>query len=246
MDFLANVYQNLQKWYKSDLGSWIYDLECDELDEILQNCFGYHLLQFEGPEDLDWLRSSPIKHKIRVNFGSVSTFTDISQVSIADDGIPFAENSVDVVILPHTLDLYGEPEQLLQEMTRILMPEGKLVIFGFNVYSLWGLWRKFVQPTPECNYYSISRLIHWLKNNDCEVDKIKTVAYRPPVIGSSLHSKLSFMEALGSTCWPHRGGIYMILAHKQRGTLTPLRLMNKPLQIVSKKNITAPTQRSYK
>ncbi|MCN4144869.1 MAG: class I SAM-dependent methyltransferase [Thiohalomonas sp.] len=56
------------------------------------------------------------------------------------DNLGIQNQSVDVVILAHTLEFEMNPQQILREVDRILVPEGKAVFLGFNPFSLWGLW----------------------------------------------------------------------------------------------------------
>jgi ubiquinone/menaquinone biosynthesis C-methylase UbiE len=55
------------------------------------------------------------------------------------DALPFDSASLDLVVLPHTLELASDPHQTLREVERVLVPEGRVVIVGFNPASLWGL-----------------------------------------------------------------------------------------------------------
>jgi hypothetical protein len=43
------------------------------------------------------------------------------------------------VVLPHALELARDPHHALREVERVLVPEGRVVISGFNPASLWGL-----------------------------------------------------------------------------------------------------------
>ena len=55
------------------------------------------------------------------------------------DALPFPQHSVDLVVLPHSLELARDPHQTLREVERVLVPEGRVVIAGFNPASLWGM-----------------------------------------------------------------------------------------------------------
>jgi SAM-dependent methyltransferase len=55
------------------------------------------------------------------------------------DALPFPNQSLDLVLLPHTLELARDPHDTLREVERVLVPEGRVVIVGFNPASLWGL-----------------------------------------------------------------------------------------------------------
>ncbi|WP_223717365.1 class I SAM-dependent methyltransferase, partial [Escherichia fergusonii] len=56
--------------------------------------------------------------------------------------LPFPANSLDLVVLPHALELASDPHETLREVERVLVPEGRVVILGFNPASLWGLWQR--------------------------------------------------------------------------------------------------------
>jgi SAM-dependent methyltransferase len=53
--------------------------------------------------------------------------------------LPFADQSLDLVVLPHTLERAEDPHRSLAEVERVLRPEGRVVIVGLNPVSLWGL-----------------------------------------------------------------------------------------------------------
>ena len=52
--------------------------------------------------------------------------------------LPFATQSLDLVVMPHVLEFSAEPHQVLREVERVLIPEGQVIICGFNPISMWG------------------------------------------------------------------------------------------------------------
>lgn len=50
--------------------------------------------------------------------------------------LPFFTASVDMVILPHFLEFNKNKHQVLREVERVLKPEGKLLILGFNPWNI--------------------------------------------------------------------------------------------------------------
>ena len=79
--------------------------------------------------------------------------------------LPFAENGVDLIVLPHVLEFTDEPHQLLREVHRVIRPEGHLIIAGFNPFSLFGAKRYFgrEQTMPWTgNFIALYRLKDWL------------------------------------------------------------------------------------
>ena len=57
--------------------------------------------------------------------------------------LPFPENSLDLIVLPHALEFTSDPHQLLREVYRAMRAEGQIVISGFNPFSLFGAKRYF-------------------------------------------------------------------------------------------------------
>ena len=55
------------------------------------------------------------------------------------DALPFQTDSVDVLLMPHALELTNDPHQVLREAHRVLTPEGHLILSGFNPWSLAGI-----------------------------------------------------------------------------------------------------------
>ena len=53
------------------------------------------------------------------------------------EALPFKSESVDMIILPHLLDFDRQKHQVLREVERILKPEGKLIILGFNPWNIY-------------------------------------------------------------------------------------------------------------
>jgi ubiquinone/menaquinone biosynthesis C-methylase UbiE len=136
--------------------------------------------------------------------------------------LPVASDSVDAVILPHTLDFASNPHQVLREVERALIPEGRVIIIGFNPFSLWGLWRLFGRwrgAVPWCaNFVSYPRLNDWLTLMGFDVERADVMEFRPPTRASRLES----VERVGRRVWPMLAGIYAVRAVKRVSRVTPL------------------------
>ncbi len=106
---------------------------------------------------------------------------------VADlDAIPLLDNSVDFVLLHHTLEFSENPHQVLREVTRVLAPGGNLVIVGFNRWSLFGLRRWFSQivgvTAPWAHHpLSTGRLIDWMHLMSCEPMGVARGFYGLPI-----------------------------------------------------------------
>ncbi|MDJ0808132.1 MAG: methyltransferase domain-containing protein [Gammaproteobacteria bacterium] len=215
------------------------------LERRLSNLFGYYLIQIGCMDTkLDLLRSSPAKNKLLMDRGmeDLSLWADPMH-------LPLATDSVDGVLLHHSLDFSLDPHQLLREVERILIPEGKLLIVGFNPWSLWGgrrlLYLRGRQPPWSGHFFSLKRVSDWLALLGFDLMGIDHMNFRPPLQSQGLMQKLQFMERLGEAAWPLLGGVYVLEAVKRTLTMTPI----KPRWRIRKKVLPAavePTTRNMR
>jgi len=76
--------------------------------------------------------------------------------------LPLDTESVDVLILPHVLEFEPDRHQLLREAERVLKPEGRLHILGFNPLSLHAWWRPAGSSPLHWGCISPGRVLDWL------------------------------------------------------------------------------------
>lgn len=141
----------MQRWLETPPGEYLLAWERAQFDAVVADIFGYHALQL-GLAPLPALQANRMPHRwLAVSaagngLGSVAMPNASNQViqPVADlvtdfAALPFFENSLDLLVLPHSLELSLDPHATLREAQRVLVPEGKLVVCGFNPMSLWGL-----------------------------------------------------------------------------------------------------------
>src|SRR5690606_4793432 len=131
---------------------------------------------------------------------------------------PLATQSVDLLTLPHALEYASDPHRVLREAERVLMPEGRLVITGFNPWSLWSLRHRLSRRDwlPECDrLISIARLKDWLKLLSFDMDRGHFGCYVPPVSSERWLRRYAFMEDAGDRWWPVCGAVYVVSAVKR-------------------------------
>jgi SAM-dependent methyltransferase len=211
----------LRDWFATPLGQYLLEKEQAYLDDVTPDIFGFHAVQLGVPE-VDLLRASRIAHRIRI------APDDHPDVAAKCDELPIATQSVDLVVLPHALEFAREPHGILREVDRIMMPEGRLVIVGFNPWSLWGL-RSAVglsrnQYPWNGSFVSLLRVKDWLALLGFDVSAGRLVAYAPPFDNAGLRRRFGFMEPAGDRWWAVGGAVYMLQAIKRvRGMrlLTP-------------------------
>lgn len=201
----------LDLWLDSPLGRYVLEWEQKRLDEAVADVFGFNALQLGLPQ-CDFLRANRIALRQKAGgFGAVDICCDLT-------ALPFATQSVDLVILPHVLEFHADPHQLLREIERILIPEGQLIILGFNPLSLWGLQKRLRRRATfpwNGEYLSLLRLKDWLKLLGFEIDRGAFGCYAPPCRQQKWLDRLHFMEAAGDRWWGFAGGIYLLRAVKR-------------------------------
>jgi SAM-dependent methyltransferase len=242
----------LTDWLKTPAGRYVLEWEQTHLDAAVADLFGFHALQLGLPE-LDTLRANRMPHRwlavegvppaadAPTGQGEVAAPSDAPDASAAEtphtaialhcdfDALPFDSHSLDLVVLPHALELARDPHLALREVERVLVPEGRVVIVGFNPNSLWGLrqqlgrWRRllgagarrppFMPSTGEFMRYR--RLRDWLQLLSFEVEAGRFGCYRPPVVSQQWLTRYAWMERFGDRWWPVFGAVYFVVAVKR-------------------------------
>jgi SAM-dependent methyltransferase len=137
------------------------------------------------------------------------------------EDLPLLTESIDLLVLPHTMEVSADPHRLLREAQRVLIPEGRLVITGFNPWSLWRLRRASLPGRSSASghaWISLPRLKDWLKllNFDLGAGGASAFgAYVPPVQTDAWHARLGWMDPAGRRWWPMAGGAYFLMAVKR-------------------------------
>ena len=140
----------------------------------------------------------------------------------------FDAASLDLVILPHALELARDPHLALREVERVLVPEGRVIIVGFNPASLWGarqkigrLRRRLSRSSGELflphsgEFVGYRRLRDWLRLLSFEVESGRFGCYIPPVTSAKWLARFGWMEKAGDRWWPICGGVYVVRAIKR-------------------------------
>lgn len=232
----------LTDWLSTPPGTYLLDWERAHFDHAVANVFGYHALQI-GLPSLDTLQANRMPHRwLALEPGDSSVRAESTEADSATAprrgssrraalmthsmALPFPENSLDLVVLPHTLELSLDPHATLREVARVLVPEGRVVISGFNPASLWGLRQRrghlykrwgydslFLPPTGE--FIGYWRLRDWLRLLDFEVESGQFGCYRPALTSQPWLNRFAWMDGLGQRWWTIFGAVYFVTAVKR-------------------------------
>ncbi|HXZ53122.1 MAG TPA: methyltransferase domain-containing protein [Burkholderiales bacterium] len=206
------VRSSLAEWFVTPQGHYVLDWELAQFDNAVDDVFGYRAVQAGLPE-IDFLRQNriPFRFSLALEPGGALAADPLQ--------LPLASQSVDLVALPHVLETHNDPHQVLREAERVLVPEGRLVVSGFNTMSLWRLRQAFsgrCAGAPwDARFISLLRLRDWLRLLGFELNGGAFGCYAPPFRQPKWLARFEFMEKAGARWWPILGGVYVVRAVKR-------------------------------
>ena len=229
----------LTDWLKTPPGEYLLAWEREQFDQTVSDIFGYHALQL-GFAELDALRANRMPHqwlatesmqhaaKHETALDGSSSQPKVALAALVTDAgaLPFPANSLDLLVLPHTLELNQDPHATLREVERVLVPEGRVVISGLNPTSLWAMRQRrahFYQRfgssdlfLPEAGeFIGYWRLRDWLRLLNFEVESGRFGCYRPAFETDKWLSRFEWMDRVGGRWWPILGAVYFLVAVKR-------------------------------
>ncbi len=244
----------LAAWFATAPGQYVLDWERAQLDRALADVFGFHALQLGLPQ-IDGLDGNRMPHRwlaldrarpLPAPAATLATVdadaglwravdgdaepaaaTRAAALLCHSDALPFPNNSLDLVLLPHTLELSRDPHLTLREVERVLVPEGRVAIVGFNPASLWGLRQQLGRlrrgvggrapmfMPREGDLIGYRRLRDWLRLLSFEVEGGRFGCYRAPLHSAAWLQRSAWMDATGERWWPVFGALYFVLAVKR-------------------------------
>ena len=204
---------SLSGWLSTPQGAYVLGWELAQYDSAVDDVFGFRAVQVGLPE-VDFLRQNriPFRFSLALEPGAALAADPLQ--------LPLASQSVDLVALPHVLEFHPNPHEVLREVERVLMPEGHIVISGFNTASLWRGRQVFTfgkeKAMPwDAKFIGLLRLREWLRLLGFELNGGMFGCYAPPFANRKWLDRFAFMEKAGSRWWPIAGGIYVVRAVKR-------------------------------
>ncbi|WP_130537506.1 methyltransferase domain-containing protein [Thiomicrorhabdus indica] len=163
----------LIEWFQKEKNRCFYQEEVQLLNRCLPNLFGFFLVQLGRISNENICSASRVNHKVLVDYklppADVS-FLEVQKVQADLDYLPIGKDCVDVLVLPHTLEVAADPHYLLRQADAMLIPEGHLVITGFVPagYISWSQgwrtpWISKNDSRVHVNLESPKKIKEWLK-----------------------------------------------------------------------------------
>lgn len=232
----------MNAWLSSELAKELFANEQALLDQVLPQLAGYVLIQ-HGFVNYPLFESSPISRKWLVQ-SQLDLSVACPCVCAYPEQLPFADESVDVVILQHSLDISEHPHQILREASRVLLSGGHAVVIGFNPYSFWGI-RKFFNGFFESepwnyHFFRRGRLKDWYRLLDLHTVSSRTGFMRPPINVSGLLNRFKILDNIPLLrSWA--GAFHITVLKKEKVGMIPVRLGWKEYRLLEFPVITPVT-----
>ena len=217
----------MPKWFETPPGRYLLAWERAEFDRAVSDIFGYHALQLGLPE-IDTLQANRMPHKWLALHAPEQAGPARRKAALVTEfsALPFEANSLDLVVLPHSLELSVDPHATLREVERVLVPDGKVVICCLNPASLWGLRQRRAHLyrrlglgqlfLPDAGgFISYRRLRDWLRLLSFEVEVGNFGCYRPSISSEKWLNRYDWMDRAGERWWPIFGAVYFLVAVKR-------------------------------
>jgi SAM-dependent methyltransferase len=223
---MSDAIIGMHQWFETPPGRYLMAWEKSEFDRAVSDIFGFHALQL-GLPDIDALAANRMPHRWLALQEPPRARPGAKPALVTDfAALPFEENSLDLVILPHSLELNVDPHATLREVERVLVPEGKVVISCLNPASLWGLRQRRAHVyrrlgfgdlflPSEGEFIGYWRLRDWLRLLSFEVEASHFGCWRPSFKTDRWLERFDWMDHAGERWWPIFGAVYFLVAVKR-------------------------------
>jgi len=225
-DKISSISRDAGAWLVTPLGQALLAQEQRVVEEAFDGIFGEQCLQIGRWGDARcFLRFTRTQRSVCVSDDFPGSAESRPGAYGEPHRLPVASDSIDLVLLPHTLDFSERPHAILREVHRVLRSDGYLVVLGFKPGGLWGL-RRLVPgaglPPGARHLISDRRLSDWLRLLDLRIHGVSRYFFRWPLPGNRGPSSPDW-ERRGQRFWPELAACYMLTAQKRVYTLTQIR-----------------------
>ncbi len=238
---LVESSENIEKWFDSNLGRRMLLQQQQQLDKLMPEIFGYHLMQLSVLRNIRLSRESPVTHHFSLdcdpakisnkeNDADSNENTELTVKSAAAisefENLPIDEESIDAAILHHVLDYSINPHQLLRETARTIISNGYIIVIGFNPSSPLVLKKqigRYIKRSDHWRYHDLrkNRIVDWLRVLGFEPMLIEYGSHGLPF--NRVYSKT--LDKVFNYVLPASGAFYIIVARKH---VVPMTIIRKP------------------
>ena len=213
--------ESYRRFYASPTVQALLSRELSALTPILAGVYGNNGLFLRPHESVaPKLPAHLVSHVVEVSPRSENLFSGAAHFEATE--LPFVNDSFQLVIAQHAFELIADAEAMASEVSRVLAPEGVLLVLGFNPFGSWRPWlvgqsmrgaRLSLQSASACSSRFMRQQIDTL-----QVRYPGLMLPNDPAQPQSRYARW-FADTFGRF-----GSSWLMLARKRRSTLTPLRL----------------------
>ena len=215
---------SVSQFLDSAPGRLLLEWEKNVFQTLTADVFGTTALQIGMPElhtlsanriRSQWLLEAPTE------LPSVPPPPQLGRIAGLPEFLPIADESLDLITLPHALDFSACPQQALREAVRVLEPEGRIVLTGFNPLSHWWLRQQAVclgaRPylPSRMNPVPLTRLKDWFSLLGLEIDRGIFGLYRPAFRSEKRLRTWQWIDKAGDRWMPHLSNLIALSAVKR-------------------------------
>ena len=216
--------QSLPGWFDTLLGSALLEQEREAVGAALECVFGEQFLQVGawGPPELFVALARTQRRALLCDCDVPAGYIRAHPASLA-----IQSDSIDALLLPHTLELEPDPHEVLREAQRALRPEGCLVVLGFEPLGSWAMRSRIARggfPPGTLRLLSERRLADWLKLLGFDVDPASRFLFTLPFVRAQTGRLRRWADGAGKALGSRLSGAYVLRARKRVHAVTPIRL----------------------
>jgi SAM-dependent methyltransferase len=238
-----------EEWLATPLGRRCLANEQRLMRHVLDRVFGEQLLQIGawGPPDAFVRYARTQRAALAVVDLPRDAARHVGADVVMDPGqLGIASDSVDAVILPHTLERTASPHALIREAGRILRADGHFVALGFDPNGPWGLRHLLARegyPAGSRKLYREGQLRDWLKLLSFDVEP--AIAYCHTLPFEQFRQLGTYPRERWAQKWlPLLAGGYVLFAQKRTIRLTPIRPAWRRKRLRAVGGLVEPTARA--
>jgi SAM-dependent methyltransferase len=139
---------------------------------------------------------------------------DAVQTALVDEEhLPLADNSVDLLIGIHCLEMAERVRPLLRELWRVLRPDGRLILIVTNRTSIWA--RLDRTPFGHGRPFSRGQIERLLADSLFAAGEWSHALHVPPLEWSFIMRSSPAFERAGARLTPGIGGVILVEARKE-------------------------------
>ena len=171
-------------WYSVGAGASLAADEHHIVAMQLKELYGYYLCYLGEPTHALKVHDSIIRHRIYIHPHDNTT----GHLGVRGDyeAIPLRSDSIDAIVLMHSLEQSLQPHEVLREAHRTLIPDGRILITGINPHCSWGLWYRYQQLCKHIprsgRLLAMNRIVDWLLLLNFEITLVKRFHFHPPYL----------------------------------------------------------------